>query len=87
MIVKCLFRKLLKGGDTPKKLEQLVSGEDENGNATPEESTSHHDESTWLLRNCDRKRAVDLLAGKPVGTFLIRPRMNEPDYPYGLTIV
>ena len=87
MIVKFLFRKLLKGGDTVKKLEQLVSGEEENGNAAPEDATSHLDESTWLLRNCDRKRAVDLLAGKPVGTFLIRPRMNEPDFPYGLTIV
>lgn len=82
-----LRQKLLKGGDSPKKLEQLVSGEEDNGNATPEESTSHHDESTWLLRNCDRKHAIDLLAGKAVGTFLIRPRQNEPDYPYGLTIV
>nr|CAD7401919.1 unnamed protein product [Timema cristinae] len=33
----------------------------------------HHDENTWLLRDCSRVEAERLLAGKPDGTFLVRP--------------
>lgn len=40
---------------------------------------SHHDESTWFLQTCTRPEAERLLAGKPTGTFLIRPS-SSGDY-------
>ncbi|UYV65731.1 PIK3R3 [Cordylochernes scorpioides] len=45
----------------------------------------HHNPSTWLLADCSRQRAQELLAGKPDGTFLIRKstKVNQ----YALSIV
>ncbi|XP_047101882.1 phosphatidylinositol 3-kinase regulatory subunit alpha [Schistocerca piceifrons] len=37
------------------------------------ESLPHQDESTWLLRDCSRDDAEQLLKGRPDGTFLVRP--------------
>jgi phosphoinositide-3-kinase regulatory subunit len=37
------------------------------------EDLPHHNEETWLLKECTRKDAECLLAGRPDGTFLVRP--------------
>ncbi|XP_063219175.1 phosphatidylinositol 3-kinase regulatory subunit gamma-like isoform X3 [Bacillus rossius redtenbacheri] len=37
------------------------------------ENLPHQDENSWLLRDCSRDDAERLLAGKPDGTFLVRP--------------
>lgn len=78
-------RQLISCGEMPQKLNYLAELQDQNGNAIVEHVTSHSDSSTWMVK-CDRDRAEKLLAGKPDGTFLIRPR-DEPQWPYGLTIV
>lgn len=44
----------------------------------------HYDDSTWLLSNCIRKEAENLLSGTPSGTFLIRPSSEGN---YALSIV
>ena len=47
------------------------------------ERLPHQDEATWFLRDCSREEAERLLAGKPDGTFLVRPsRMGS----YALSI-
>ncbi|XP_063228380.1 phosphatidylinositol 3-kinase regulatory subunit gamma-like [Bacillus rossius redtenbacheri] len=37
------------------------------------EKLPHQDPSTWFLQDCSRDEAQQLLAGKPDGTFLVRP--------------
>ncbi|KAG8281009.1 Phosphatidylinositol 3-kinase regulatory subunit gamma [Homalodisca vitripennis] len=37
------------------------------------EELPHHDQSTWMLHNCSRSEAEQLLVGKKDGTFLVRP--------------
>lgn len=37
------------------------------------EELPHRDQNTWLLRDCSRCEAEQLLAGKKDGTFLVRP--------------
>lgn len=43
----------------------------------------HHQMSNWFDSSCTRARAVDLLTGKPNGTFLIRSSTSSP---YALSI-
>lgn len=43
----------------------------------------HNNESTWLLEECSRAHAEQLLAGKANGTFLIR---NSRTGDYALSI-
>ncbi|XP_023322657.1 phosphatidylinositol 3-kinase regulatory subunit alpha [Eurytemora carolleeae] len=45
---------------------------------------SHYKQSNWLLLNCDRPKAVNLLRNKEDGTFLIRQSSNGQ---YALSIV
>lgn len=49
-----------------------------------EEYLYHYDSSNWLMPDCDRQRAVELLRNKPDGTFLIRKSNNGQ---YALSIV
>lgn len=48
------------------------------------DSLPHQDESTWLLSDCSRTDAEQLLLGKPDGTFLVRPSST---YQYALSII
>lgn len=41
--------------------------------------SAHRDDSTWFLVSCSRQEAERMLAGKPTGTFLIRPS-SSGDY-------
>lgn len=43
----------------------------------------HHQMSNWFDSSCSRARAVEILTGKPNGTFLIRPSTSSP---YALSI-
>ncbi|KAK3915040.1 Phosphatidylinositol 3-kinase regulatory subunit alpha, partial [Frankliniella fusca] len=40
----------------------------------------HHDEKTWYLPDCSRNEADRILAGRPDGTFLIRPSSTSNKY-------
>lgn len=44
----------------------------------------HQDESTWLLTDCSRPEAEQLLEGRPDGTFLVRPSST---YQFALSII
>nr|UVJ47540.1 phosphatidylinositol 3-kinase [Lasioderma serricorne] len=75
-------RWLAARGMSQSKINQIMSAEDEGGmaNAMPEcdvESLVHNDESTWLVLNCSRAMAEQLLAGKPDGTFLVRTSSTQ----------
>lgn len=74
-----ISRWLAAGGMTQAKINQLLNrnGEEEGNimNVTEDcdiENLPHNDEKTWLLLNCSRAQAEQLLAGKPDGTFLVR---------------
>ncbi|XP_071443030.1 phosphatidylinositol 3-kinase regulatory subunit gamma-like [Hetaerina americana] len=41
------------------------------------DSLPHQDVNTWLIQDCTREMAGRLLAGKPDGTFLIRPSRSR----------
>lgn len=43
------------------------------------DNDSHADNRTWFVE-CTRPEAERFLAGKPTGTFLIRPSSNKGDY-------
>ncbi|KAK9507473.1 hypothetical protein O3M35_007325 [Rhynocoris fuscipes] len=73
---------LLSRGVTIASVKQLLSG---GANKCEQESEcAHHDESTWLLKECSRNKAEGLLAGARDGTFLIRPSRTGQ---YALSIV
>ena len=44
--------------------------------ASEMDTMPHYDQGMWLF-NCQRPQAENLLAGKPDGTFLIRPKSEE----------
>ncbi|KAM4809396.1 phosphatidylinositol 3-kinase regulatory subunit beta [Rhinophrynus dorsalis] len=45
-----------------------------------EEDLPHHDEHTWNMGKMKREQAVEMLAGKPDGTFLIRESRQKGCY-------
>lgn len=53
------------------------------GKLEPDE-LPHQDQATWLLQECSRSEAEQLLAGKIDGTFLVRPSRTGQ---YALSIV
>ncbi|GBP26407.1 Phosphatidylinositol 3-kinase regulatory subunit gamma [Eumeta japonica] len=59
-------------GKNDQYLRALV-GDEDHLHARRDDLTAHHDSSTWFVENCTRPNAEQLLAGKPEGTFLIRP--------------
>ncbi|BFY99582.1 hypothetical protein BsWGS_02622 [Bradybaena similaris] len=71
---------LLDHGKTQDFLDNLLEGRRDNtGGDTGAESDMnlpHYDESLWSV-NCQRPQAEALLLGKPDGTFLIRPKLEE----------
>ncbi|XP_045768558.1 phosphatidylinositol 3-kinase regulatory subunit gamma [Maniola jurtina] len=52
--------------------EYLQALEDDNIHKL-EELYAHREMKTWMVEDCSRTRAEELLEGKPQGTFLIRP--------------
>ncbi|XP_073994372.1 phosphatidylinositol 3-kinase regulatory subunit alpha isoform X3 [Rhodnius prolixus] len=62
---------LLSRGVTTASVKQLLTGGV--GKCEQEAECAHHDESTWLLKECSRNKAESLLAGTKDGTFLVRP--------------
>jgi len=48
------------------------------------EDMPHQNEGTWLLKDCTRMNAEQLLSGHPDGTFLVRPSRTGQ---YALSIV
>ncbi|XP_075219878.1 phosphatidylinositol 3-kinase regulatory subunit alpha isoform X2 [Lycorma delicatula] len=64
---------LTSRGVKPAHIAQLLSGSGGIGRLEGVEECPHHDESTWLLRDCSRADAERYLAGCKDGTFLVRP--------------
>lgn len=62
---------LLSRGIKMQSIKQLLNG----GSGICEQETEcpHHDESTWLLKECSRSKAEQLLSATKDGTFLVRP--------------
>ncbi|KAF5287242.1 hypothetical protein FQR65_LT12286 [Abscondita terminalis] len=82
-------RWLMAKGVKLAQIRQLLNKDDDGTESVdqPEEfeldSLPHNDEKTWLLSNCSRSMAEQLLVGKPDGTFLIRPSSTHQ---YALSI-
>lgn len=66
-----LYSWLLSRGIKMQSIKQLLNG----GSGICEQETEcpHNDESTWLLKECSRSKAEQLLAATKDGTFLVRP--------------
>lgn len=78
---------LLQAGKSQTKINQLLYRNDEEecdiGNSLEDcdvETLPHNDEKTWLLLDCSRAEAENLLAGKPDGTFFIRRARAKPNH-------
>jgi len=72
---------LLSHGKTPEEIHKIliqISQDYRHG------EDSRYKQTNWLLRDCDRHRAVSLLESKPDGTFLVRPSSSGQ---YSLSIV
>lgn len=64
---------LLRRGVKEGKIKQLIEEGYSAWTNTDNDSLSHADPKTWLMKNATRQDAEHLLAGLPTGTFLIRP--------------
>ncbi|XP_025835564.1 phosphatidylinositol 3-kinase regulatory subunit gamma-like, partial [Agrilus planipennis] len=83
-------RWLVQRGVKQSRILQLLNSEEESdGTDLMEEcdieNLPHNDESTWLLLDCSRLKATELLTGKPDGTFLIRISYTQKNQ-YALSI-
>lgn len=61
--------------ESQSNIELLQSGSD----VQVEEEIAHAQEGTWFVEG-ERRRAIELLADKPSGTFLIRPRTSDNNH-------
>lgn len=71
---------LEKCGETPENIALIKEGRE----VVSKETVPHLKESLWLLKDCNRGRAENLLSNRPIGTFLIRQREGDS---YALSIV
>uniref|UniRef100_A0A1Y1KG67 Phosphatidylinositol 3-kinase regulatory subunit alpha n=1 Tax=Photinus pyralis TaxID=7054 RepID=A0A1Y1KG67_PHOPY len=72
-------RWLITRGVKLARIRQLLNKDDDGTDGVDQteecdiENLPHNDEKTWFVANCSRSMAEQYLAGKPDGTFLVRP--------------
>lgn len=76
-----LFLRLQHLGIGQSRIQHYLGHEESTASLLPDtDGWPHHDEKTWYLPDCLRPDADRLLAGRPDGTFLIRPSSTSNKY-------
>jgi len=73
-------RWLLQQGVKQARIEALLQQQEASDSEMDVDSLPHQNEANWLLMECTRNMAQELLANRPDGTFLVRPSRIQDQY-------